>query len=135
MTAESQGASKPPGSHLAILLSRGQALVFLVAALVFLSGLQSHNHPWWTLGIATFLLALTLLLWNGVRIASDPHEPNAVWPRRLVVIGYLAALVMFLGSVLADQQVVPSVVFGSASLGMAILIAKVPSLVSRRPAA
>jgi hypothetical protein len=135
VTGDSPSATGSRGARLATLLTRGQALFLLAIATAFLFGLQDHEHLWWRLGSTAFLVATALLSWNGVLIASAPHGREATWPRRFVILGYLLALVLLLGSILTNQQVVPSVVFGSASLGMALLIAKAPSLLPRTPAA
>ena len=114
------------------LIVRGQALFFSAVAVAYLFTVHDRDSVWFNVGIAVFGIAIASLLWNIGRIGS---APSVSWPRRLVVVAYLAALALFLVSILANQQIVPSVVFGTASLGMALLIGKLPSLVSGGPAA
>jgi hypothetical protein len=122
---------KESGNRAFLLLTRGNAVFLFVVASGWLLGFEDRQRRVWSVGVAAFVAASALFFWNSVGIM----EPDGTKRRRVVVIAYLLALLVLLASIVANQKVVPSIVFGSASLGMALLIAKLPSLISRTPVA
>ncbi len=119
-------------------VARVQAIFFFAAAIGYPIAFANHEQVWWNLGMAVFLFASGLLCWSGLQILASSRDVQAaksIRGRRLLVTPYLVSLALLGVSILRSQQVVPSVVFGSASLGMALLIAKLPSLVPPKPAA
>jgi len=112
---------------------RFHALLCFVAAAGFLALFMEPGQIFWAVGIATFLVGSGLLWWKAPQMAD-----SRTWSDRSrvpIVVAYLAALLMFLVSIVLNQKLVPSIVFGVAALGMAALVAGLPSLLSDRPAA
>jgi hypothetical protein len=130
--------SEPPRPALAWLVRAKIILVNggIVGAAIVL--LLTHGFRWWIVGGALAASMSGLLVWMGTRILMGRSEVEAALPRRtrqLIGFGHVAAAIVFGLSVIANQEVVGSVVVGSWSVLMALFVLNLPALLAGRPAA
>jgi hypothetical protein len=138
MDGDSQTVAPPRRAGLAWLI---RAKILLVNGLAAAGGMVlflSDGFRWWMLGWALAVGMSGLLVWMCTRMLLGSSELEDVVPNRIrevIGFGHLAAAAAFLLSVVANQELVGSVVGGSWSVLMSLFVFNMPALFGARPAA